>query len=425
MRIKEKIVKKGLFWLPENAERKISGVLTISDGGYIELETFGIFDDNFSSLEPISRIIGEANGKFITLNNCLYRTRSFSSINTAKIFVNQAFIGVAYEKDEEPMFDSLSFSVDCLDEWVGITGANIKKDFKNQTTTINYVLPKNITHYLDNAMQLEICFDAFTPYLNITEIKIKQRVYFKLTTKTLKPLNDFLEIVFRLTELLCFAVNTVVTFKDLKAFRTFDNKPYLVPIYIYYKSTLYSEKIPKINLCNILFIYKTIKDNAQNIFNKWIKAYETLSPALSLYFSVEIGSQKYHDEKFLALTRGLEAYHKGRRSEKLKNPNKKVEKIFLSQRIIELLEPFKRYFGSQKERTQLVQKIVNTRNYFTHYSEHLKDKCMESIDLFYLCQEIKFLFQMHFLKMLDFSDDEINKINEQLDLVSYKLGKKE
>ena len=50
---------------------------------------------------------------------------------------------------------------------------------------------------------------------------------------------------------------------------------------------------------------------------------------------------------------------------------------------------------------------------------------MESIDLFYLCQEIKFLFQMHFLKMLDFSDDEINKINEQLDLVSYKLGKKE
>ena len=44
MRIDEKIEKIGYFWLPEHSNIKVSGRLTIEDGGNIQLEILGSFD---------------------------------------------------------------------------------------------------------------------------------------------------------------------------------------------------------------------------------------------------------------------------------------------------------------------------------------------------------------------------------------------
>lgn len=38
MRIKEEFKKSGYFWLPSVPERKVAGILSISDGGSIDLE---------------------------------------------------------------------------------------------------------------------------------------------------------------------------------------------------------------------------------------------------------------------------------------------------------------------------------------------------------------------------------------------------
>ena len=45
MRIKEEIKRSGYFWLPSASEKKLPGTLTISDGGKIELEVVGLFDE--------------------------------------------------------------------------------------------------------------------------------------------------------------------------------------------------------------------------------------------------------------------------------------------------------------------------------------------------------------------------------------------
>lgn len=45
MRIDEEFVRTGYFWLPEKEDRKIPGTLNISDGGHIELEVVGLFDE--------------------------------------------------------------------------------------------------------------------------------------------------------------------------------------------------------------------------------------------------------------------------------------------------------------------------------------------------------------------------------------------
>lgn len=50
MRIEEEYIKTGYFWLPERNEHKIPGILTIKDGGDIELEVVGLFDESIKAL---------------------------------------------------------------------------------------------------------------------------------------------------------------------------------------------------------------------------------------------------------------------------------------------------------------------------------------------------------------------------------------
>src|SRR5690554_3945926 len=195
MRIEDEYVKTGYFWLPERDEKKIPGVLTIKNGGDIELEVVGLFDDSIKSLnddDDLNRIIGhvEKDG-LVTLENCFYTQKNyaFGGISKSKLCVNRVLSGVAYDENESVTFNTLSFSVDCLDEWVGISGISTDSDWENKTATINYILPENISYELNNGMKLEICFSCTTPGSSrATEAKITQRVYFKLISEDLRPL---------------------------------------------------------------------------------------------------------------------------------------------------------------------------------------------------------------------------------------------
>ena len=67
----------------------------------------------------------------------------------------------------------------------------------------------------------------------------------------------------------------------------------------------------------MLFNFDNIKNNAEAVFNKWINAYENLSPTLFLYFSTKNNSINTISSKFLALAQALETYHRRISNEKL------------------------------------------------------------------------------------------------------------
>lgn len=80
MRIKEEFKKSGCFWLPSETDDKLPGTLSISDGGHIELEVFGQFNDGFNSRREafnagLKRIIRHIkNNKVVTLDDCFYKS---------------------------------------------------------------------------------------------------------------------------------------------------------------------------------------------------------------------------------------------------------------------------------------------------------------------------------------------------------------
>jgi len=460
MRVEEKIVKAGYFWLPAKDDEKRPGTLTISDGGEIELEIVGLFDERVVSINDdltIGRIIGhiEIDG-YVTLDNCYYTNKnmSFGAISKSKIYSNKLLVGAAYEKDEPVAFNTFSFSTDCFDEWLRITGISVTNNWEAKEHSVSYSPPDKLFFHLENGMRLEIGFAYSLPVSNsMTEVRITQSGFIKLNSTDLRPLSEFIEIAFKLTNLLCFAIDEIVSIKNVTAtscefvqeLSNGDSRPSVVKIY--YPSIPFSGHVPNKNWHQMLFTFGEIKVSAHDVFNKWLSAYEKIEPAINLYFSTKGGAHKYIDGKFLALAQGLETYHRRTSDEKLMKPelfddlvkvilkNTPVDnlewlegrlthgnEISLGKRLKRIVEPFKEKLGNSSDRSKLIRKIVDTRNYFTHYNENLKGSVGDGSELFFLSRKMEIIFQLHFLKVIGFSDEEIDCVIENCHPLKNKLN---
>ena len=242
-------------------------------------------------------------------------------------------------------------------------------------------------------MELKLCFAYTLPGFPILkEAKITQRAYFEISSSSLRELSEFTALAYKITNLMCFAMDETVSIKTLSAksseiMREVGDNQYPEAIKIYYQSIPYTEKEPSRSLHDMLFTFATIKSNAKEIFNNWINAYEYLSPALGLYFSTKTGAQKYLDGKFLALAQGLETYHRRTSDETLMEPKEfeilvntilegfpeaRVEwlkgrlihgnEMNLGKRLKKIIEPFKKHLGTSKYRSKLLREIVDSCN---------------------------------------------------------------
>lgn len=448
MRIKETVKRSGYFWLPSAPERKIPGTLSITDGGDIELEVVGLFDESIEALngnDDLRRIVGHVeNDVLITLDDCFYSHKSipFGGISKSLVCVNKAFSGVAYEEGEKVSFNTFRFSIEGIDEWVGVSGIKVDNQQERNTATITYLRPEDVLINLNNGMQLLVRFFWTHPgFPNLTEAKITQKIYFDLVSAEERELNDFISIAHKITTLLCFAIDKTVCIEHVTATANSiirdigDGKSIPVPVTIYYPSLPYSKEEPKIEWHRMLFRYGNIASNAEKVINNWINAYDKIDVALDLYFSTTMGVRKYLDGKFLALAQGLETYHRRTSDEKLMDGEKFQDlvkrindlcpeenrewlagrlmngnEIPFTKRIKSIIDPFKDVTWTSAERGKIIREIVDTRNYLTHYNESLKSKAVSGYDLWSLCRKMEILFQLHFLLVLGFTQEEIKSI---------------
>ena len=123
----------------------------------------------------------------------------------------------------------------------------LKVGFQSEehTATISYQQPVDVSFNLSNDMQLSIIFDWALRGSPVTkEVKLNQRTYFKLASRTGRELNEFTSVVQKITTFLCFAIDQTVSLDSMSA--TSDNlcqdsregETKMVPIGIYYSSWL-------------------------------------------------------------------------------------------------------------------------------------------------------------------------------------------
>ena len=413
MRIKKEFKRTGEFWLSSTPDTRIHGTLSISDGGLIELETIGFFADWKESLNiDLKRIVGYIQKDRsiplipVTLDDCTYKTIPTPvGIPKSSIRVSRAFTGVQYDEDEVPSFNTLTFSVEGIDDWIEISGVRVEYPSEKRSTTILYEPQEDVSLNLDNGMQLLITWCPSLKYLINKEAGIREKIYFKLISQEARGLDEFTSVARKITEFLCFAINQIVSLGSICATsddltqEIGDSKTEPVPINIYSPSWPYSKDVPQINLYNMLFKFKEIQNDAERIINNWIKSYEQYDSAFRLYFLAKMGAQTYLEEKFLTLAQGLEAYHQ-----------RITEGMFLRNRITNIIEPFKDIIGTNGNPQELIDSIIGTRNYLTHHDPSKEPKAAKGMGLWPLCLKMELIFDLHFLQLIGFSRERIDSI---------------
>lgn len=458
MKIKEEIKKSGIFWLPPFSN-EVPGVLSISNDTGIVLEVAQpVSPENIAAIasqfnsnsEPLDRVVGHIQEYgFVILDGCQSKTDSFNInfgvMQTSRVIrADRVFTGFPQPQSEIPPFNTFKFSVEGIDEWVGISGINVIESLYNPTlltTTILSKRPEIISFKLINGMRLEIMFDTGRiRSQNPIERGVTQKTYFRLVSEDPKELKEFLDVVRKIVGLLCFTINETVSLDSTSA--SADGLDQIIgngithpaTINIYDPSVFFHKNRPEIRADKMLFRFVDIRDGAENMINKWIENYEKYKDAFNLYFLAQLKPPLSWSVKFMSLVQGLEAYHRTKSDEKymeddeFKVERKKVIKQFpkkhrnwfgaklnyanqltLRDRIKKLIAPFEKYIGGDRE-PQLIDYIVDTRNYLTHYDSKLEPEAAKGEDLYNLGVKLELLFELHFLDLMGFSQDEIDSI---------------
>lgn len=422
MRIKEQIKKSGFFWLPSANSNSsdappgnaVFGTLSISDGGNIELEITQplVTDMRDFKLDGLNQILGhvETYGR-VTIDRCQSITpkRSFVHgvwMQSEIIKANRVFTGTRYKEDAPPRFNTVSFSVEGIDEWVGINGFDADRHSEKRAITISYDKPKDISFNLENGMQFLVTFTSTFPGFPITKsAEVSQQTYFRLISQDARELDEFISVASKITAFLCFVINKIVCLDSISATSNDlhqdvgNGRTSPIPVGIYCPSWSYAEDEPEINEMDMLFGFEEKQSRVESVINRWLENYEQISPAFDLYFLAKARRLPTLNLQFLTLAQALEAFH-GRTSN---------EQHEFRNRLEIMTEPFVNFMGGENK-PKLIDRIVTTRNYLTHHNKRLESRAAKGRELKFICRKMNALFRLQFLKLIGFDEQEINTI---------------
>ena len=458
MRIKEEFKRNGVFWLPSSPQEQVPGTLSISDGGDAKLELTQPLDTSslqalfgYSHPGSLNRILGhvEKDGPVI-IDRCYHMSKKRNIAHGGLIagdviLANRVFVTLPYEEDTSPRFNAVTFSVEGIDEWVGISGIEVDTQFENSALTISYNRPEDVILNLENGMQLQITFALTAPGLPAAKrAEVTQKIYFKLVSQEPSELDTFISVAEKITAFLCFIMDEIVCLEKVTA--TADNlhreTHNRTPVKIYCSSWPYSKDEPEIREQGILFKFKEIQNRAESVINSWIESCEQIAPAFDLYFLTKTGRIGSRDLQFLTLVQALEAFHrrtsdeKHMDEEKFKGIRKQLIKkcpeeernwfaqnlnyaneLTLKNRLERMTKPFDDFMGGEY-RSKLIDSIKDTRNYLTHYDPRSEQKAVEGRSLEFLILKMNALFRLHFLKLIGFDEQEIDSIVDKCSSLS-------
>ena len=438
VRVIQEIESNGCFWLPDDPERQLSGTLKVSDSGSVLLEVMGHFGElDFNKTPKLDRVLGYIEvGGDVTLENCTCLNLKTGGISKSIFQVSLALIGACYEKDDIT-FSKVSFSVEGFNQWMGGSGISGTRNYEDKSILIKYEPLPKVEFTLHN--NVKFTFDYSSDFQqNLNEVRLTERPCILLESDDSKPYEFFLSLIFQITNFFCFAIDRTITLELVTGFSSkfqidLGDESFDKPIRLYYKSRPFSEENLEIHSHNMLFRYDHFRDNIGVVLTKWLANYERFKPVFNLYFASKFG-ENYLEAKFLFLAQGIETLHRYENKNEtyideskygelkeclmiacpeehkdwLKGKLEHGNELSLRKRIKQMITPFNTFFGNNQKR--LIQKIIDTRNYLTHYSERLEQSKVDKGELWKVCMKLEHLFQLHLLRLIGMTDGQIEDL---------------
>lgn len=452
--MEKEFIIKGFWWLPNNPGDQKPGILTYHPGDTIYLDLFDEFSTKSDNqpLRVYDLILGySSSGKIYTLVDSFVTHQKYSmpGFPETKLVINSIYEGIHFNDKSQIKFHTLKTSFSYLVDWVWINGFSIDVNSEEKVTKITYKLPEEISCKINDSLTIKISFVAKNPSQNIVqkEASITQGVDFYIVSSTEIDFYELLKYQYQLSNLLSLAIGNPVKTLHLfglteKSIRKIDEYSYIEPVSIYFNQTVFSRDNPDINPWNMLFSFPQIKDRLQNILTKWLGEFDKLEDIFGLYFYTISAYKIAIQTKVLNYAEAIEAFHRkviggnyldketytselypiitrsipGKLNESfresLKSKIKYGYEYSLRKRLSDLFSTYNNGIVNQiigEKSSQLINEIVETRNYYTHYDEKTPNVC-EGKRLLRLSNNLESIVVIAFLSFLEFSDIEIKSI---------------
>lgn len=449
MRLDQSFRLFGYWYLPGAEDKKLPGILTCDKNAKATLELFGSLEGTMLQIATThERIVGiTENGHLVTLERCIYQNvqHHFPGMPRASLIISIAVFNIGFEKDEKITFDRLRIELEGLNEWLDVSGFNVSHDIGNSAVAVQYKPPSELKYKLSDGRAVAFLFQSLIPSVgHRTSLEISQKSVIEIAFNKSLELAEVTEFVYRLNNLFCFLIGNTVSLKKLNGYNKNITEEVLdatrdVEADIYYRSIPTSEKKASYHSYEMLLPFAIIKDSMGDLFEKWFAKYELLEPVFNLYFAVVTNAKVHIEIRFLYLVQGLESLHR-RTSDKSVMPAEEFEQICkslissaekekvawlkgklryanelsLRDRLSDLCKAAGDIFESASDK--LINKVVDTRNYLTHFDARLRGQAAGGIELYWLSVKLEILLQMLIFRELELPANVQDQISQKLKL---------
>lgn len=434
---------EGIWCLPDKPNELFLGILkfTPDKGPYLEL--FGHSDDiehAFDQEREQEIILGTAGGTDITLCDCSKLGSKFSSGTMPRSAISfrcsYVLTNVHFQKTTDISFETLYLSFSNLNEWFNRSALSIEHPTKD-LDILKSTQPAPLEVFKSGEFNLSIHVFTPMPYTiwGQEDITIKQNTFFKLEFSTPKDLEYLFTIMFDIQNFLTLAISKPVRLRSLHCLNRKTESASALPSEIFFWPREMPHTEESILPHSMLFSFDDIKDRHHAVFDNWFNNTNLLRPVLDSYFGTIYAPHMYLEHDFLSLIQAIESFHRrthvnvelqqqdhSDRIGSILETTPREHKNWLHQklqfanepslraRLKELLDEFANILQyDSKQKKSFINIVTNTRNYFIHYDESLKEQAAEDEQLLEIRERLRMLLEMCLLKMLGFTVDEIQK----------------
>jgi hypothetical protein len=319
----------GVWWLPDDPDRRLGGDLTFSPSG-MQLELSGTFFDLAPGLmsllehrgfENYPVILGSTrDGKRLTLiGNQGVGFRAGPGVPTQRIQPSQAFVGAHISDDTSLIWTKAKVSFQHLLEWFGATGINEEvtgKDGRFEQYRISYSYPESLSASLDGTKVellpgFEVSGEGFGTrrlegYVHFS-ITVDEPISYNALEQTfVAPLQDLLTLG---TGARC-PINYVSVFsKDIVYSST--GEPMEIEV-LTPSSRAGLSTDSNLLPAQMVFTASTLRGRFQDAVVGWFESRRKLDAAASVLFGSEYVSLGTVETEFLTMAQATEVFHRVR-----------------------------------------------------------------------------------------------------------------
>lgn len=416
----ETIKELGNWWIPESPDQKLTGTVTFNPQEGISLDLVGSFEasrdaHNGAEYSVIYGLTSKSGP--VTLSKChnggwsSHHTPHGGEFVTTKYHADRIFRGMHFPDPERLTLDQVHLSFTHLHAWIGQHRLQIdhtRGEGQGTDNVIIYRTPESI-HIETNGISHDFWSD-FGVSQSRDNLVLDGASGVELTSRPGLTLEQWLEhAIIPLFEFLSFATGRANGLSQVRFEQAYTQErlagwsPKDVDVsFLLTANMRYSGLSPRSRPsreAEELVYANDLEDSEWSIYPNWIGFVQRFYSALHLYLLARDYGERFpfFEAQFVSVVQALESYHR----QKWGDDDSENNRIALKTRLLELLGEMPGIVKQvHLDLETFVERVVDTRVYFTHLSESMELDRFGPQDAYTAMEALLCAIEVVFLKEL-------------------------